>query len=144
MPDWRVAVQRLLQLKADVPKIVGNEMVNYALDNIREQKDINGMSFKPRNPRSPRNTGRAILVDTGRGRRSIADKIAGDKVSVTAEDYMVAHNEGVNKTVTARSRRGRTFSRKMNLPQRQFTGESDKQTDRINRVIAGKIVQALT
>lgn len=144
MPDWKVAIQRLLQLKADIPKIVGNEMVNAALDNIRDQKDINGLPFKPRRARSARNQGRAILVDTGRGRRSIDDKVTGDKVSLTAEEYMVAHNEGVSKTVTARSSRGRTFSRKMNLPQRQFTGESDAHTDRINKVIANKIVNALT
>lgn len=142
--NWKVAVQRLQQLKADLPKIVGNEMVNYALDNIRAQKDINGTAFKARSPKARRNTGRAILVDTGRGRRSIDSKVTGERVKLTAEEYMIAHNEGVNKSVTARSSRGRTFTRKMNLPQRQFTGKSDGQTGQINKVVANRIVKALT
>lgn len=119
-------------------------MVNYALDNIRAQKDIHGAPLKPRKPGASRNQGRSILIDTGRGRRSIQDKSAGDKVFLVAEEYMIAHNEGSNKTISARSSRGRSYSRKMNLPQRQFTGKSDAQTAKINKVVKNRIIKALT
>lgn len=141
---WRVAIQRLQQVKADLHRLVGNEMVNESLDNIRKQKDIHGKPLKARSPKAPRNQGRSILVNTGRGRRSIRHKAVGTSVKLEAEEYMVAHNQGVNKTVSARSRRGRNYSRKMNLPQRQFSGESRKQTERINKVIANRIAKALT
>src|SRR5687767_14307686 len=100
------AIRNLQQLKRELNTIVGNEMVNHSLDNIRDEKDIHGKPMKPRKPGSVRNLGRNLLVDTGRGRRSIKDKASGNTVSLTAEVYMVAHNEGVNKTVSARSRKG--------------------------------------
>lgn len=138
------AIKNLQQLKRELPKIVGNEMVNDALDNIRAQREIDGQPMKPRKPGSTRNRGRSLLVDTGRGRRSIDDKVEGMKVKLQAEEYMVAHNEGVNKTVSARSRKGKTFSRKMNLPQRKYAGKSKKLDERIGKVIQNKIVKALT
>jgi phage gpG-like protein len=133
------AIRNLQQLKRELNTIVGNEMVNQALDNIRDEKDVRGMPMKPRKPGSVRNIGRKLLVDTGRGRRSIKDKATGNTVSLTAEDYMVAHNEGVNKTVSARSRKGTVYTKKMNLPQREFAGVPQ---DRINKVIANRIAKA--
>jgi phage gpG-like protein len=144
MPHWTEAVRRLEQIKQDIPKIVGNEMVNTAMDNIKLGKDVDGKPFTPRNAKAKRNTGRAILVDSGRGRRSVRDKKRGDKIVLEAEDYMVAHNEGVNKTVSARSKKGKTYSRRMKLPKRQFAGESDAQTSRIEKIIANRIVKALS
>lgn len=138
------AIANLEALKTRLTTLAGNEMVNEALDNIRQEKDINGQPMKPRSPKAKRNRGRRLLVDTGEGRRSIRQKISGTKVGLIANDYMVAHNEGVNKTVSVRSRKGRTFSRKMNLPQREFTGESRKQTERIERVIASQILKAVS
>lgn len=143
MAHWTEAVKKLEALKREVPVIAGNEMVNFALDNIKNES-WEGRPYKKRKPGSKRDSGRKLLVDTGRGRRSIDDKITGTRVSLTAIDYMVAHNEGVNKTVSARSRKGKSYSRKMNLPQRQFTGESRSQTERIEKVIQQRIIQALT
>ena len=143
MPDYKEAIRRLELLKSQITKITGNEMVNFALDNIRTGS-WEGRKWQPRNAKARRNQGRALLVDTGRGRRSIDDKIEGDTVKLVAEEYMVAHNEGVNETVSVRGGRRKAHTRKMKLPQRQFTGDSDKQTERINKIIANKIVQALT
>lgn len=145
MPTWQQAILKLQQLKADIPKLTGNEMVNFALDNIRKEVDINGKPMRPRKPGAKRNTGRGLLVDRGIGRRSIRIESANQReVKLTANEYMQAHNEGVNRTVSATSRRGKTFSRRMNLPQRQFTGKSPKQTERIERIIANRIIAALT
>jgi phage gpG-like protein len=154
---WKVAVQKLEQLKADLPKLVGNEMVNYALDNMNAES-FDGKKWKKRKPGAPRNEGRKLLVDTGAGRRSIKVQRADqDRVDLTANEYMQAHNEGakISKTVQVRSharkRKGRSetvgsHSRKMNtqLPERKFTGKSPVQTTRINKMIANKIVKALT
>lgn len=157
MPHWTESVRRLQQIKADIPKIVGNEMVNYALTNIRLQKDIHGKPLKKRKPGAERDSGRAILVDRGHGRRSIDDKVEGDIVKLTALDYMVAHNEGASMRGTrnvrahTRKRAGRSESVKSHtrkvdydLPVRQISGKSDAQTKQINQVIANRIVKALT
>lgn len=144
MPHWQIAVQRLQQLKEDLGKIAGNEMVNDALDNIRAERDINGAPMKPRKPGTRRNSGRSLLVDTSRGRRSIRHKEENTRVKLLGEEYMVAHNEGVNRTVSARSRRGKSFTRRMNLPKREYAGDSPKLRSRINKIVANRIVRALT
>lgn len=137
------AIANLQSLKQRLPTLVGNELVNDALDNIRLERDINGQPMKPRSPKAKRNTGRKLLVDTGEGRRSIRAKRTGNTVKLEANDYMVAHNEGVNKTVSVRSRKGRTFSRKMNLPQREFA-LGKKSIERAETVIGKEIIKALT
>lgn len=146
------AVANLEALKGKIHIIAGNEMVNDALDNIKKQRDINGLPMIKRKAGSVRNIGRGLLVDTGAGRRSIAYKADGFIVKITAVDYMIAHNEGVNKTVSVRahSRRGkragnvRSFSRHMKLPQREFSGRSVRLTDRIDKIIANQIAKACT
>ena len=141
--NYKEAIRKLEQLKTQIATITGNEMVNFALDNIRAGS-WEGQRWQPRDAKARRNAGRALLVDTGRGRRSIDDKITGDQVKLVAEEYMVAHNEGVKKTVSVRGGKRKAHTRHMNLPQRQFTGESDRQTERINKIIANRIVQSLT
>lgn len=157
MPHWTESVRRLQQLKSELPVIVGNEMVNYALDNIRAES-FDGRKWKPRSAHAPRNKGRKLLVDTGIGRRSIkVVKATLDVVQLSANDYMQAHNEGAHITGSrhvrahTRVRRGRaeavrSFTRKVDyqLPERRFTGKSPKQTARINKILANRIVQALT
>lgn len=139
-------IANLQALKLKMPKIALNEMVNNTIDNIRAQVDIRGRTLQKRKPGSVRDSSRNILIDTGDGLRSIerGGKTEGDKAVLTANDYMVAHNEGVNKTVSVRSRKGRSFSRKMNLPQRQVAGESKKQTERIEKLFAQQIIKAVT
>jgi phage gpG-like protein len=63
------------------------------------------------------------LVKSGALRRSISSHVEGGVIIFTSsKPYATAHNEGVNKNVTAKSKKGKTFTRKMNLPQRQFIG----------------------
>lgn len=153
MPTIQQSIANLTALKREVPTIAANEMVNFALDNIRTGKDINGNAFQPRKAGAPRNRGRAILVDTGDGRRSISARVDANGATLTANEYMQAHNTGVSKPVTVRSHtrrsRGRSHkvsshSRTMNLPARTFAGDSPKQRERIQKVIAQRITQALT
>lgn len=141
---YEQAIANLIALKGRVPTLVGNIMVNNALDNLRQQVDTSGNPLKPRRARAPRNAGRAILTDTGRGRRSIAFSTQGYQVRLTGVDYMVAHNEGVNKTVTARSRAGRSYTRRMNLPQRRFAGPGNKLQQQLAQMFSREIIKALT
>jgi len=152
MTHWSAAVKRLVQLKADIPKLAANEMVNFALDNIRKGS-WEGVPFAPRDPRAERDSGRAILVDTGEGRRSIDARHTESSATLTANEYMQAHNAGVNKRVNVRShsrvRNGRSetvksFTREMKLPKRQYTGKSKEQTRRIEKLIATKIIKAVS
>jgi phage gpG-like protein len=146
------SIRELQTLKGQIKKIAANEMVNFALDNIKNES-WEGQRWKSRNPKATRNQGRKLLVDTGDGRRSITAKETSTGAQLTANKYMQAHNEGVNKTVGvrahSRTRKGRServksFTRKMNLPQRQFTGKSQTQTNRIEKIIANRIAAALT
>lgn len=153
MPDITQSIANLQKLKGQLGVIAANEMVNYALDNIRKGKDIHGQPFKARKQGSVRNAGRAILVDTGAGRRSITAKADANGATLTANEYMQAHNAGASTTVSVRShtrrRKGRSsnvaaHSRNMNLPARTFAGDSPEQRKRIEKVIAQRIAQALT
>jgi phage gpG-like protein len=148
MPHWTIAIQRLQQLKADIPKLAANEMVNFALDNIRKES-WEGRKWQKRKPGTRRDRGRGLLVDTGDGRRSIEAKPVTGGALLTANEYMAAHNDGVNKTVSVRGHRRKgadvsAHSRNMNLPQRQFAGKSKEQDDRITKIINNRIVKALT
>jgi phage gpG-like protein len=153
---WTEAIRRLQLLKQDLPKIVGNEMVNFALDNIRAES-WEGAPWQKRKPGAPRDRGRRLLVDKGHGRRSIKVKSATMyRVLLTAVDYMQAHNEGARiqgkyrvRAHVRRHRRGsyqvRSHTRNVNfkLPERRFTGKSRKQTRRIESVIQKRILKAL-
>lgn len=151
MAHWTETVKKLERLKSNLELIAANEMVNDALDNIRAES-YEGRKWKKRKAGAPRNEGRGLLVDSGAGRRSInAKKTAPGKASLTANDYMQAHNEGVQQNVNvrahSRTRKGRTsnvksFTRDMNLPERRFSGKGKKLIKRIEKVFANEIVKA--
>lgn len=77
------------------------------------------------------------LIKRGTLRRSIKSRIEGDSIVFTSSTpYAAAHNEGVSRNVTVKSKKGKTFTRKMNLPQRQFIGEyagMQKTVERISK-----------
>jgi len=86
------------------------------------------------------------LNNTGALRRSIKSHIEGDAIVFTSsKPYAAAHNEGVNKRVKVKSKKGKTFTRKMNLPQRQFIGEypgMEKTVERIAKQVIEAEIQA--
>ncbi len=144
MPTIEQSIKNLQALKTQLPKLAANEMVNDALDNIKKQQDIYGAPLKKRKPGSKRDQGRAVLVDTGDGRRSLRGVPDGRGAHLEGIDYMIAQNEGVHETVSKRSRKGKSFTVHMNLPQRKFSGDAPSLRDRIDKVVANRIVQALT
>jgi phage gpG-like protein len=86
------------------PAMLGNDAVNFFLDRFREQAWL-GSYREPWKQRkeitkwgiTPRNKGRALLVDTGRLRRSIrvTDVHFGAVTIGTDVPYAKAHNEGM-------------------------------------------------
>ncbi|ELR69176.1 hypothetical protein C900_05372 [Fulvivirga imtechensis AK7] len=156
MPHYKVVIRRLEALKAELPIIVANEMVNHAIDNIRAGS-WDGRPWPARKAFAPRNRGRGLLIDTGDGLRSIASKIQKPYVLLKMEDYMAAHNEGADINVTqnvrshtrrraGRSMQVRAHSRNMNfkLPQRQFAGESKVLSENIRKVFEKRFRRVFT
>lgn len=100
------------------PAMLGNDAVNFFLDRFKEQAWLGDYreQWKPRKAftkwgKTPRNNGRAILIDSGRLRRSIRI-VNASAMSVTIGTdvpYAQAHNEGsrlgVIQTVSAHKRK---------------------------------------
>ena len=93
-----------------LPKLIGNEVVNFALDNFKRQGYL-GDVFTPWRKRRPtkKANSRALLIKSGRGRRSIRVTQANENIVAVGSDvpYMKAHNEGSTAiaTVKAHSRK---------------------------------------
>lgn len=153
-----------------LPRLVGNEVVNFSKDNFRRQGFL-GDTFEPWPKRkaknAPRNNGRGILIDTGKLRRATRVVSADWNEVRVGNDvpYAKAHNEGLRlglmQNVRAHRRKvpkknkrkvssGITFvkahKRKVNMkmPRRRFLGSSQYLTRNIHRLIASKIQKALS
>jgi phage gpG-like protein len=152
----KVLNDKLTKALQNLPRVLAEEAVNFTKDNFKKQGfQAEALQvWKPRKPGSPRNKGRALLIDTGRLLRSIkVISVSGftAKFGSTGVPYAKAHNDGVNAIVnipsfkraklknTANTTEGkrkfrkqtlqsvstvRSHSRKMNLPQRKFLGTS--------------------
>lgn len=136
-----------------LPLLVGNEAVNFTLDNFRLQGFMGAtfQSWRPRKVSWQKNKrpGRNLLIDGGRLRRSIRIvAMSLDYVAIgTDVKYARAHNEGVNGLGVIQTVKG--FSRKngskvsahtrrivMRIPKRQFMGDSPYLQQRIKRVVS--------
>lgn len=139
-----------------LPTVLGNEAVNWTKDNFRRQGyPGNGFQvWRARSAKAKRNSGRAILIDSGRLSRSPRIINTGPLRVEFGTDvpYAKAHNQGVNTVVTVKSYQRNKFGtvrlatgktgvfrtkkdivgrgtvkshqRRMNLPRRQFIGAS--------------------
>lgn len=161
----------LAQAFRDLPAIVGNEVINFTLENF-EKQGWQGNSFEPwekrKNPTTwgkKDDTGRALLVKTGKLKRSIRIlAIDQDKVSIGVGGadvpYAKAHNEGFKGTViqnvSEHIRRDKNlknikvsaFKRtiKQNIPKRKFIGSAEDSSvlnDRIKKVCIDEIKNAM-
>jgi len=125
------------QTLSTLPKKVGTETVNFALDNFKRQGFL-GPTVQPWRPRkevNSKNRGRNILVQSGRGRRSIRILRASlDEVVVGSDlPYMKAHNEGFHGTVTVRGHERMHFTRER-LGTGKFTSKGKERTKTVNRL----------
>lgn len=145
-----------------VPIKLGQETVNFALDNFKRQAFL-GNANEPWSPRKnptkwgqvPKRNGRALLVSSGRLRRSIRiTKLNADSVSVGSDvPYAKTHNEGLRigqiQQVKAFTRKnGQVVSahvRKIDqrIPARPFLKQSPYLTTKLKRILNAEILKAL-
>lgn len=153
---------RLLTL----PVKVGDTAVLFTKQRFAQKNWIDNRVeyWKPRKKftrwgKTPRNKGRALLVDSGRLRRSI--RIMGKTAtSVTIGSdvpYATAHNDGFRgeakqrvSPYTRKLKKGGTTTVKahdrtiqQNIPRRRFIGQSQYQTKQIERLISSEIMKAI-
>lgn len=153
---------KLAQTFRDLPAIIGEEAVNFTLENF-EHEGFQGDSFEAwqrrKNPTAwgkRDETDRALLVKTAKLKRSIRiSKVMEDRVFISAggEDipYAKVHNEGfegevtqnvaehIRKTKTLKNVKVSAFTRKIyqQIPKRKFIGgqsESSQLRSRIQNV----------
>lgn len=118
MEQLRVEFKKLFN---QLPSIAGTKAVGFFKDNFRRQGWVNNAKlerWQKRKPGTRRNNRRALLIDTGRLRRSIHITAKGaDFVQVgTDVPYAQIHNEGgtINATQKVRAHQRRvTVSRRV-------------------------------
>jgi phage virion morphogenesis protein len=113
-------IRNLKDAKTKIPVLVSNNSKNFFLQSFRNQgfTDNSLEKWQKRDNRSRRNSGRAILVDTGALRRSIkVSQSSFNKIVITSNlPYAAVHNYGL------KAGRGRGFK----MPKRKFMGNSKK------------------
>ena len=117
--------------KYGLPKIIGNEVVNFSKDTFRQGgfTDAAFNPWKPRKDQSKKNQGRAILVKSGDLRRSIKKQVSVRKVTISSNlPYAAVHNYGLKA-----GRNGFT------MPQRKFLGPSKTLSSKIKNTIKKEI-----
>lgn len=174
----RAMEMKVKQALKKMPKLVGNDVVNFAKDNFKRQGFLGDtLQMWPKRKTktkwgiTPRNNGRAILVDKARLKRATRVTQADwSKVIVSnSTPYARAHNEGLRigviQQVKAHRRKrkennlygnkrkkiasGVTFVKahkrrvNMKLPKRQFLGNSPYLSRNIQRTIANELQKAL-
>lgn len=100
--------RRVRAVLKPLPLLVANEGRNFFLDRFKTQDwvDYRTEPWKRRKSNAKRNKGRAILTDTGKGKRSIRilqSDWSGILVGIndpTIQKYMGAHNTGFRGVVT--------------------------------------------
>lgn len=100
-PFEDILKEKLAKAVKGLPLVLGNEAVNHSLDAFKQQGwDGNAWAKRKGN----KNQARAILVQSGRGRRSIRVLEVGANRVVYGTDvpYMRAHNEGFQGTVSVK------------------------------------------
>lgn len=155
----RIIQERYKSVFLRLPIIVGNEAVNFILDNFRSQ-GFQGSTFEPwakrrrgwkRDHRSNRN----VLIDKGRLRRSWrVTKTGPDHVAIGSDvPYAKTHNEGLRigqiQTVKGFTRKDganvKPHVRKIdqNIPRRRMIGKSPYLDARLKRVASAQFLKEI-
>lgn len=128
----------------NLPLQIGNIYLNVFLDSFKRGGFID-KKFIRWQPRKDGDSSRAILVKSGRLRRSLSLKVRGNVVEIsTSVPYAQIHNEGGRvqttqnvRAHTRKTKRGasavRAHTRRVSftMPKRQFMGKSDFANRRI-------------
>jgi phage gpG-like protein len=156
LPKLGKAILNLEQFFKRLPDVAGVAYQNFVLDNFQDEA-WEGKAWQPRQQlngkKKQKQSRRALLVKTGRLRRSIRYRVetrAGRKVVIIYSDvpYAQAHNEGLKvdvqariKAHTRRTARGKvqvqahTRKQTINLPERRFMGHSNSFNQKLEQYI---------
>jgi len=119
-------IRNYARSRAGLPRLIANTSVNHFKDNWRKQ-GFDDATVHPWEPRKNRDSGRAILVKSGRLRRSFSYVHTQTRITIINDaPYGFYHNEGTKR-----------------LPQRKFMGESENLNKKNSRIINGMIKGAL-
>lgn len=152
-------LDRVSRVVDTLPRRAATEAVNFTKDRFKQQNwvDTTTKPWKKRKPvkgESRKRSQRNILVKSGRLRKSPRTIYADHNSAAIGTDveYAQVHNDGfrgrVNQRVRSHTRNGKkvkSFKRSlnMNIPQRQYVGESAVQDARIQRMMTAEIVRAI-
>lgn len=153
--------RRFANVITRLPVIAGNEVVNFALDNFKKQ-GFQGDTFEPWKKRKfptkwgiKTKGGRALLVQSGRLRRSIRiTQLSNAMVTVGSDvPYAKVHNEGLRigqiQSVKSFTRKNgqevKSHTRRINqnISPRPYLKESQYLTAKLKRVLTAEIMKAL-
>lgn len=105
MPDIQIVIQRYNAFLKSMPQLVADVLIDWVLDNY-DRQSFDGKAWPER---KDGDSSRALLIKTGRGRRSIrVSRQTPKTVEVTTDlIYMKAHNDGetITMQITPRMRR---------------------------------------
>ena len=108
-PNFSREQIRLQEAMKKLPKWVGSTALNFYKDSWRRQGYID-RSFTRWQKRKAKDRGRAILVKSGKLRRSLRMSVQGTTIQIyTDMPYAEAHNEGANITQVPTPRQRRFF-----------------------------------
>lgn len=157
-------LNRVTKVVSTLPRRAAVLAVNFSKQRFRDQSwvDNNTEPWKKRRPgwktESRKRQGRAVLVDSGRLKRSIRTTFVSDSMAMIGTDapYAQAHNDGFRGKVsqqvrahTRNTRNGRSLVKahtrniRMNLPRRRFIGASAILDKQIERMMTAEIVRAI-
>jgi phage gpG-like protein len=107
MPEIKIVIQRYNAFLKGLPQLIADVLIDWVLDNFDKQS-FDGRAWPDR---KDRDSSRSLLVKTGRGRRSIrVSRQTAKRIEVTTDlQYMIAHNEGAEITMTITPRMRRFF-----------------------------------
>lgn len=145
-------IENLNKLYPRLPNIAATIAVKFSKDRFRAQNWI-GDRTEPWAKRketlreAKKNRGRAVLVKTGRLKRSIRKIRTTATLAIVGTDvpYAIYHNQGGKKaagTFNVATRRENTM-RSGTLPRRQFIGESTALSRLIERQFTAELIRAI-
>lgn len=174
-----LTAQQLKTRLLTIPVKAGDTAVLFSMQRFREQAWVDASTYpwKKRQLGAKRNSGRALLVSSGRLRRSVRImRTTSTSVTIGSDvPYARIHNEGFKGTVSVKAhtrtkwvksrvetgnltksgrKQMRTMTtagsqyavgqhtRKMNMPRRQFMGNSRQLEKQITRLITAEIMKA--
>lgn len=145
--NWGALRPRFRKVREELPLQMATVAQNFFVGSFQRQGWYDGLTLKRWQPRKGekwrrkkkgRRGNRAILVKTGRLRRSIKIRSARFQkiVIATDVDYAAAHNYGYKGTVSVRSHTRRRYGRE----KEEYTTKTGKQRTRTNKVVKSSYI----